>query len=690
MRALLLSVLLGLSVSAAAERYALLIGVSEYPALAPSLWLQGPDNDVELLRGILQKQGFTEANIRVLAGKGQTIGAPSRAAILAELERLARHTGPDDFVYLHFSGHGSQQPNTGAKDEPDGLDELFLPADIGPWNKTQARVENALIDNEIGAAVSAIRRHGTFVWAVFDSCHAGTLLRAYPLQSERSRRLRPEQLGIPVAPSRGLATATAAPLETVPGTVSQDQGGLVSFYAAQTEQETPERPLPAGHPERKTYGLFSYTLASALSRYPQASYRQLAQYILQNYAAIAGAPTPLFAGDLDATVWQREATGSSVRQWPVSKDRRHLILHAGLLDGLGRDSILAFFATPTSSEAAVLGYARVSRADPLESRLLPIAYAAKAVPELTRLPRRLYARPVALSPELGLVVAKPPSVATPHPIEQILGQLSTHTQGLRLHWVSAEQSADLRLHIAKQRLWLLPASAEWIDSGPRQSLSIDLQQDEIKLAAVLGDSLQRIAKAHNLITLGNTLLNAADTPFLTIDIELEHAVSGERERLASTDLPSLADGDILSFTLTNRGSIPADITALFIDAAYGITPWFPREPSQINRIESGARVRFRLQVVTEADDSQPATLGTEHLLVLAIQSEPGTERADYSFLAQAALPRTRGKPAGADSELDDLLLAAGFGRSSQRGAVAPRTTALERAQIQTISWRAGE
>ena len=85
---------------------------------------------------------------------------------------------PDDFVYLHFSGHGSQAPALNDETELDGLDELFLPVDIGPWNDTVGAVENALLDDEIGEMIGAIRAKGATVWAVFDSCHSGTATRA--------------------------------------------------------------------------------------------------------------------------------------------------------------------------------------------------------------------------------------------------------------------------------------------------------------------------------------------------------------------------------------------------------------------------------------------------------------------------------------------------------------------------------
>ena len=57
----------------------------------------------------------------------------------AALADLAGKVQRDDFVYLHLSGHGAQQPQAKTGNETDGLDEIFLPNDIGKWvNRTRA------------------------------------------------------------------------------------------------------------------------------------------------------------------------------------------------------------------------------------------------------------------------------------------------------------------------------------------------------------------------------------------------------------------------------------------------------------------------------------------------------------------------------------------------------------------------
>jgi hypothetical protein len=69
-------------------------------------------------------------------------GLGPRAVGLVAFADLAARAQPGDFVYLHFSGHGSQAPALDPATELDGLDELFLPVDIGPWNDSIGTVEN--------------------------------------------------------------------------------------------------------------------------------------------------------------------------------------------------------------------------------------------------------------------------------------------------------------------------------------------------------------------------------------------------------------------------------------------------------------------------------------------------------------------------------------------------------------------
>jgi hypothetical protein len=162
----LLVCLLVVSFSAdAATQRALLIGVSNYEAGLPPL--AGSKNDVMLIRELLvHKFGFDRANIHVLIDEQAT-----RQGIFAAVEDLSRRSGPDDIVFIHFSGHGSQAPDTNG-DEPDGFDETILPHD----SRTPGIAD--ITDDEINALVSRFDSQSVVV--ILDSCHSGTGTRSGP------------------------------------------------------------------------------------------------------------------------------------------------------------------------------------------------------------------------------------------------------------------------------------------------------------------------------------------------------------------------------------------------------------------------------------------------------------------------------------------------------------------------------
>ena len=111
------------------------------------------------------------------------------------------------------------------------------------------------------------------------------------------------------------------------------EGGLVAFFAAQSTETTPERGYevtgPDGSTIKQNYGVFTYTIFSALAKNPNMTYRQLAQSVLSNYAAENSLkPTPLFEGQLDAPVFGNE-DAADVAQWPTVERRRRVAQHFG-------------------------------------------------------------------------------------------------------------------------------------------------------------------------------------------------------------------------------------------------------------------------------------------------------------------------------------------------------------------------
>ncbi|MHC4521037.1 MAG: caspase family protein, partial [Planctomycetota bacterium] len=105
-------------------RKALLVGVNDYKGISD---LRGCINDVTNMRSILKTYlGFTNRDIRVLVDRRAT-----KNNIIRRLEWMVARAKAGDFLVFHFSGHGSQIRDRGARDElEDGMDELICPYDM--------------------------------------------------------------------------------------------------------------------------------------------------------------------------------------------------------------------------------------------------------------------------------------------------------------------------------------------------------------------------------------------------------------------------------------------------------------------------------------------------------------------------------------------------------------------------------
>ncbi len=287
------------------RRSALLVGVSEYPTLSRRQQLAGPKNDVAAWLRYFEKHApfFMGENIDVVADGVAFPGAllPTRANIIGALDRAVSRAELGGFQLVYFAGHGSQmvQPAGAAYPEADGLDEIFLPRDIGRWDGSAGRVLNAVVDDEIGDRLDAIRARGTDVFAVFDCCHAATMARADAMT--KTRAVSALDLGMPApATQPQIGNAKGKKQLENPGHPAA-RGALTVFYAAHSHQSATEEHLPrltalraaALATDQTTAtptwrGVFSFHLIEALSshRSPPSNefdFRELAQTVSDRY-----------------------------------------------------------------------------------------------------------------------------------------------------------------------------------------------------------------------------------------------------------------------------------------------------------------------------------------------------------------------------------------------------------------------
>ena len=633
----------------ARENYALLVGVSSYPSLDEQFWLVGPANDVDLVKTYLTTNPhvpFEAGNITVLADGVPGAGMPTLAAIRGGFADLAGRLQPDDFVYLHFSGHGTQAPALDPETEQDGLDELFLPADIGPWQDSIGTVENALVDDEIGQLIASLRATGATVWAVFDSCHSGTVTRAAPSGDDevRLRKLDPSALGVPSAAmdrivSRALPGAAAeSPVDM------GDTGGFVAFYAAQTNETTPEIRLPQGAEDRRSQGVFTFTLFEALAARPGITYRQLAQDVLRRYAVSNLArSTPLFEGDLDTPVFGSGEV-SEIQQWPLQNDKGRLSVQAGHLHGLSEGMQLALMASPADPTDAALGLVQVEYAENFSSDLLS---------DLVEIPRGAYLRKISESLDYGMTVALPEEVnAVLEAAMVVAGEREMF--GARIGFVAAGEEADIRLAVREGALLVLPGTG--ILAGGAFAFNPTIRLDDKSpeaLGLALSDTLNRMARVQNLLKLGGAFHDGA----LDVEVDLETR-SPDQPRLValeSVPVPTLVPEDEVHVVVRNLETFPMDLNVLYVGSDYSISHIFAE------RLQPGDRLKQGLVGITDA------AYGRDRLILILTPAEKHSALEDLSFLAQEALPVTRALRGGAG--FAEALAEAGFG-TTMRAATA--------------------
>lgn len=159
------------SLTVAQTNRALIVAISDY--LVENGWEEThATNDCELVIPMLKANNYKPANIRTVLNEKAT-----KSNIIKELDLLGRRSRPGDFIYIHFSGHGQQMADDNG-DEPDSLDEAFIPYDAYyRYIPGRYEGENHLRDDELEYRIDHIRRQigakGNVI-VVLDACHSGT------------------------------------------------------------------------------------------------------------------------------------------------------------------------------------------------------------------------------------------------------------------------------------------------------------------------------------------------------------------------------------------------------------------------------------------------------------------------------------------------------------------------------------
>jgi hypothetical protein len=686
--------------------FALLVGCTRYDHLPQQYQLRGPANDIVLMKDLLTSRfALPEKRIRVLSEAETANARPTRDNIEKEFRRMAENVHPGDQAVIVMGGHGSQQPDDDPQNpddpEPDGLDELFLPADIRGWEQAQQRVSGAIVDDELRRWLAAIRDRGAFVWITLDSCHSGTIIRS---DAEVPRQIAPEDLGIPKNDLAAAAKHARAPGENTRGAglpdaydLAEQRAGIVALYAARASEPTIEKSLPPGDTDAKPYGLLTFTMAGILSRSQSPiTYRELSQAVQQQYLRWGRSfPTPL----LEGTEIDRQVLG--IRSWPgrsrilLSRDaRRRMNINAGLLHGMTKGSVLAVYPSSGGGDRP-LGHVRVEETRPVNSLVAPIAFdGAPAAPE-NGLPETARCNVVYRhfgDARLRLAIDPLSSQKGPPPANW------RKTARTAIEELEKRQGSFVALvdDLPNAR-WVLRATADQVSLVPASGLAAKTPRkagtpagpalygpgpSDPGLNDWLSKSVQRIARVENLLSLASPL---AGDSFSNSEVRL--TIEPLRFRDSKTRKGEVVDwgsgrtlnaGDIVGFRVKNQSRFAVDVTLLFVDSDYGISAFFPEFPGAgANRVPPGRELLSPRAEVTKSN-------GAEHIVVIAVKAEKTS--LDFTCLAQSGLENARALDGGGralDSPLGQLLQSSLFGAGGRRGL---RSVATANYSIRLISW----
>ena len=195
MRRAIILIFLFVSISLTAQnRYALLIGIGDYPAKFGWNKIHG-DNDVSIIKTLLLEQGFIAENITVLTNADAT-----KSGILSAMDMLRLKAQKGDVVYIHFSGHGQQVTDLNG-DESDHFDEALIPYDARKrYVSGEYEGENHILDDDLNTFLNGLRSkvgaQGKIV-LVADACHSGSGSRGLGNDEEEFVRGTDEKFIIP-------------------------------------------------------------------------------------------------------------------------------------------------------------------------------------------------------------------------------------------------------------------------------------------------------------------------------------------------------------------------------------------------------------------------------------------------------------------------------------------------------------
>jgi len=228
---------------------ALVVGINAYHKIAP---LEGAVNDARAIAGALRAVGIEDLTVLL----DQEV---SRDSLMTAWTNLIDRSRPGDLLLFTYAGHGGQEPERVPGSEEDQKDENFL---LTRFSTAAPDNHDRIIDDEISDLLR--RAQGRTVVFIADSCHSGTVTRAFDPRAA-TRRTRFTNVGpieddmLPPPPASS-AAAPDQPSGAAGGTADESLAHVLFVAGVDEDKLVPEVTI-----ENRAHGALSYSVARALA-----------------------------------------------------------------------------------------------------------------------------------------------------------------------------------------------------------------------------------------------------------------------------------------------------------------------------------------------------------------------------------------------------------------------------------------
>jgi hypothetical protein len=746
--ALVMLLLAATANSACARELALLIGVSGYDKVTPLL---GPRNDVVVMWRLLKEQGFKDEDVIVLADGVPSAGnypkvqaRPTHATIISALRDLADRARRDDFVYIHISSHGSEQPAQPGRGGPQpwNRNQVILPIDV--TSSTDGRtIPNGIPDYELGTLLDAVRAKAGRVWIVLDMCHAGTATRGDLV----ARYVDPSNLSItfPTQPNSrdSAARGGSAPIQNHTLVDASTKAGLapmVAFFAVYPTELSFEKsflgydpPLVGEAGKQDRLGVFTYLVSRSLRNGNNSTYRDLRNEIMRELASGAvgaGMPLPMFEGALDGPVFG--LSNINIRKgWPARYHDGVLDISAGAVHGLAPESI-GVIHRGTSDKAPQVGRAKVETAQAATSRATLKTGSAPMLAQDEEVWVTLAEEAVSFVYKISEPPSSDAGMTSADVALAAITKLKEHKvnrEGIAAEWIPAgSDQADFRIRVWGGAIWITQSAGVLNTdlASPYSSPSIQITNVE-ETADNLFNALWSLARAQNLARLassyptGNLVSisveryspgtlspasgdstpdwqrNCRDDAFYE-DLAHKPGTPIGLSAMPPDGIPEVTQCDMVAVKLRNLGQNFVDTGVLYVDARGGVQT-FPAVPvlsgndeCSLALLPGASEPIVAAEKIVLWDKGKPSTAGTEYVVVIAVERPPGSGQTCFNMLTQPTLDGAREATStvsarGPESVLQSLLNRAAIAQPGMRGASGVQVSQLARSGMALYALR---